>query len=275
MIDDLRVSGHSFFTSNRPAEHNPAGMDDVTGPAEEFDIDGMPTFGKAAKGEVFLKIGVGLLVKNTDASYYEFWRDYSVTNPGIRTVDMTKLPESITFTHKAGMPDGSYSYAYTRTLSLSADGTLSIRRTLENTGREPISTVHYSNNFIAFDNLPVNENYTISLNFKPGPEQPVPADFPVVIKDKEISFSSGNFVRPVYIRTLSSEHYTKDDNRFSVSHSNGMKISGSTDAVLKTFRLYADSRLTAPELFTPIHVQPGDSFTWTGEYKFETPHSKQ
>src|SRR5689334_5084779 len=92
--------GKYWFSSTSPAVHDfiwqngqvtVSTASGAAGPVEEFTAIG---FDEAGQGGKFLKIGVGILKRDTDA--YDFVHTYPVVNEGKRTASATKTQVRLT-----------------------------------------------------------------------------------------------------------------------------------------------------------------------------------
>jgi len=122
-----------WFDVEDPLRH-----DNVCGPSEEFF--GCLGYDSAKIGDGFLKVGVGLLKKDSDAPYDWFHR-YEILDPGRRNVEIGL--DSAVFTHE--MP-GVYSYV--KTVELTGPDSFRISHSLTTVGRMHLT--QYCHNFFTF-----------------------------------------------------------------------------------------------------------------------------
>ena len=129
----------------------------VMGPAEEFDSIG---FQAAGMGGDFLKIGIGMLKRDTEKE--DHVHPYPIVNAGSVRSRATKTDVRITQT----MNDkaSGYGYRYTKTIRMvPGKAQMVIEHSLTNTGGKDIDTNVYCHNFLTLS--PGNENITITAPF--------------------------------------------------------------------------------------------------------------
>jgi hypothetical protein len=273
MLDDIDVAGHRFFARHRAGPHNPFGHDDATGPAEEFDLEGNPPgYEAAGPGAVFVKIGVGALLRPS-AKAYSFARAYTLVDPGVWQVS-TAGSTSATFRHTLGISAG-WAYIFERRVVLPADGSprLSIERSLRNTGTQPLRTLHYSHNFMQIDGHPIGSACALELPFTPQAVSPMP-EF-VRLDGRMVRFVPQKVGKTVWVR-LSGFGSTSADNAATFRHlPSGAAVSFATDRPPADFRFYGNGRIFCPEAFTLIALEPGESATWSTEIRFTAPTQQE
>ncbi len=186
VIGDLEFAGHHlyrpWFSSVDPEARDVvfkestivAGINSaMTGPVEEFQT---PIGYESAKaGEIFLKVGVGLLRKIDDKPY-SFTTHFEVVDGGKWSVH--KTPQSITFEQVLGDKNSDYGYVYSKTIRLTGDKSeLVIEHRLKNTGKLPIKSKLYDHNFLTMDGIQVGSTYSISVPYKIEPKRLPDAKF--------------------------------------------------------------------------------------------------
>ena len=81
VIPCLAYKGHTYFGVWFP-HYDPLLADSITGPVEEFrSSDGALDYGQAKSGELFVKLGVGVLRKKDDSAY-QFMYPYPLVDGG-------------------------------------------------------------------------------------------------------------------------------------------------------------------------------------------------
>ncbi len=142
-------------------DYDPLKNDSITGPVEEFRIDGGPMvrsgpadrmsvppgaigYADAKPGDLFLKPGVGVLRK-VDDKPYQFGFLYPIVDTGKWT---TKIKShSILFRQVLRGPQG-YAYIYEKELILDKnDSVMTLEHRLRNTGKKTIDTKVYDHDF--------------------------------------------------------------------------------------------------------------------------------
>jgi len=237
----------------------------AVGPAEEFDWRDPPGFAQARAGDLFLKIGVGGLVK-PDGGPYSNARDFRIAEPGRRDVDCTR--SSVTFRHSVG-DIGGYAYEYQKRVLLSSTGpALHIVHALCNTGSRSITTQVYNHNFLTFGGTGLSRGASITFPFPitvtpplPGPAVPMKGNqivlFPALKKrDSVAALINGFDGRRQHHR------FVVEDLRSSAS----AEIIG--DQPLTRLGLWSIRSVLAVEPFIQLTVRPGESVGWTQTTKF-------
>lgn len=133
----VELDGRSFcdewFDSADPMRH-----DNVCGPAEEFF--GTIGYEDTKVGESFLKVGVGLLRRDS-AEPYDWFHRYEISNPGVRTVEATQT--KAVFTH-----DLPGVYKYTKVVELTGGDSFRISHRIVT--ESALSLNQYNHNFFTF-----------------------------------------------------------------------------------------------------------------------------
>src|SRR5216683_1897330 len=80
LVGQATYKGHTFFGPWK-ATHDPKNAEDADAIAEEFGINGPPSYSEAKAGESFVKIGVGVL-ERPDHKAYSFMHPYKIVTPG-------------------------------------------------------------------------------------------------------------------------------------------------------------------------------------------------
>ena len=138
------------------------------GPVEEFTAVG---FDEAGMDGRFLKIGVGILKRDTPA--YDYVHNYPVLNEGKRGFSATKTNARYTQS-VSGDPSG-YGYSYVKTVRLvPGKPQMLIEHVLTNTGKKDIDTKVYCHNFLTLGTG--NENVAITAPFDMKAGKPFAAD---------------------------------------------------------------------------------------------------
>lgn len=271
LLDRLVVRGHTVLVPHHAGRHNPQGHDHVAGPAEEFDLETPPPgYAEAAPGDLFVKIGVGVL-RRTDDQKYKFFASYPLVDPGVWTF-AADGGTSVVYRHSVALPERGLGYELDRRLTLAPDGlALRIVRNLRNTGTEPLRTRHYAHNFVRIDGHPIGREYRVEFPFVPTAVEPVPLPSAGILEAQGIGF-----VPPVLARTfwarLGGFGPDSAHSRATVRHlPSGVAVSFAVDQPMADFRVYANGRILCPEAFVDLEVAPGASVTWTTVIAFELP----
>jgi len=135
----LEHENHSYF-GKWFKKYDPKVHESVMGPVEEFSPLG---YEEAKIGDSFVKIGVGVLIKQEEPKYNKF-KTYEIHDAGEWKVKNSA--NQITFDHK--LKEHRYSYEYTKKISLSpGKSEMAITHSLKNSGSQTIETEVYDHNF--------------------------------------------------------------------------------------------------------------------------------
>jgi hypothetical protein len=239
-----------------------AGPDSAaSGPVEEF---GQIGFENAKPGELFLKIGVGLLRKPDDKPYDKY-RHYEIADWGRRSLRTTR--DSVTLTQT--MTAGPQPYVYEKTLRLVKDRMV-IDHVLRNTGATPISTNVYDHNFLRL--VPGNNGIRVTFPFTVTAATPLAADLirldgrtmtylrPMADKER-VSFTLTGF-------DASASDYDIDITDTATGA--GVRIKG--DQPITRINIFSIDRVQAVEPYVAIEVPPGGEKRWSYTYTYAAGH---
>jgi hypothetical protein len=227
----------------------------AAGPVEEFGENGFDTAGMDGR---FLKIGVGILKRDTDK--YDRFHTYPILNEGKRTTTATK--SSIRFTQVvAGDPSG-YGYSYTKTVRLiPGKATLLIEDRLKNTGSKPIDTSVYNHHFMTIS--PGEDAVELAAPFTLVHARPMPADV--------VKFEGA---RMTYLRGLTGEEQVASDltgfgtsprdNDFRVTNTKtGYGVRIRADLPVSRLLWWSIPATMGIEPYMDIKLKPGEEKHWT------------
>jgi len=182
------VKNFTYDADGLVAHNNKA----AAGPVEEYGENGFETAGPGGR---FLKIGVGILKRDTDK--YDRFHTYPILNGGTWTTTTTKTSVRSTQVLK-GDPSG-YGYTYTKTVRLvPGKPQMVIEDKLTNTGKKPIDTTVYNHHFMTLS--PGEDAVELQAPFKLTNARPMPADV--------IKFDGA---RMTYLRGLTGQEQVASD----------------------------------------------------------------
>ncbi len=268
VISRLDYAGHNYFGVWFP-KYEPTLHDAITGPVEEFrSEDGALGYREAKPGDMFVKIGVGVLEK-PDAKPYEFTRDYRIVTTGVWIV--RPHSDSVEFTQELKGVNG-YAYVYSKRVRLAkGKPQLILEHTLRNTGKRAIETQVYNHDFYVIDGQPTGPAFSIRFPFKPR----------AVGDLKGAAEIRGNDV--VYLRELAPGNkdsvatYVEgfgddaDDNDIRVENSKaaaGVREMG--DHPIAKLYLWSVRTTVCPEAYISLNIAPRKKATWQVTYDFYT-----
>lgn len=267
MVQSVEYAGHTIFASFMDVP-SPESSLNASGFAEEFGIQSPPGYTSAEPGETFLKIGVGVL-KRQDSDPYKFFDTYPVVSrPPWKTERLG--PASVCFSHTISEEDG-WAYHYERTVTLHPEKPIiTIERTLRNEGTREISTRHYVHNMFTVDGGPVGQGYHLLTAFG-LPLEPFPLP-----NDNGHLKRNGN--RLSLLKPLDKALFWRGDvdvprhqHRFLFEQDDsdiGIEVTGNTP--IETFALHIHPKAFSAEPFTRIELAPGESFSWSSQYRLFT-----
>jgi hypothetical protein len=244
--------------------YDPLVNDSITGPVDEFrSPEGAQGYNAAKPGGVFVKIGVGVLRKLTNAPY-QFGETYPLVDPGQWRVHGGK--RSVRFEQTLDAPTG-VRYRYVKVLSVSRDGsTVTLRQTLQNRGARPLVTDVYDHDFFMLDGRPTGPGFSVRTSFPP------------VLEDSMAPYATLQNGSIVYQQPLpahgSAATYITGYDPHATGYSIEVADAVSRTAIVQTgdrsiekFYLWSIRTTVAPEAYIHLDVAPGKSEHWTIRYK--------
>jgi hypothetical protein len=257
--------GHSYF-GEWFDHYDPMAHDAVTGPVEEFrGVPSEPGYDEAHAGGFFVKIGVGVLRKTTDAPY-DFKIVYPVVDPGEWTVKTSRL--SIIFEQKLSSPLG-ISYVYRKILRLETGApVLHIEHRLRNTGSAPIHTDAYDHDFFMLDHKTTGPDTKITFPFQPVFDSPLPAA--ARVEGNVIHFQRelhrGEVVRGGDFKGFNAgarDYVIRTENTAT-----GAGVLQSSSSAMDHAFFWATDKTVCPEAFIAVNVDPKQNVEWSLRYQF-------
>jgi hypothetical protein len=238
----------------------------IPGPVEEFETNHRALeFDEAPVGGTFIKIGVGVLRK--DSADYDYVKQYEIVDPGKWSVKTHR--DSVEFTQELTDPATGYGYLYRKTVRLIAGKPeMVLEHSLKNTGRRAIRSSVYNHNFLVLDHQPPGPDFSITLPFQIHSPHP---------PNKDLAEIRGNQV--VYLKTLANRDvvstpllgYSESpkDNEIRIENHRvgaGMLIRGNRP--LSHLNLWSIRSVLAMEPFIAMNIEPGSEFTWEDSYQY-------
>ncbi len=264
VIPCLTYKGHSYF-GVWFSQYDPMIADSITGPVEEFrSQDGALDYDKAKAGDLFVKIGVGVLRKPKDAPY-QFMYKYPIVDNGKWTVH-SKARE-VSFRQQLNSPIG-YAYDYEKTVMLDAhEPVLVLHHTLKNTGAKTIDTEVYDHDFFILDGAPSGPGMVVRFPFEPKAEtslEPLAG-----IDGKQIIYHAElephQYVES-YITGYSNS--PKDYDIVTEDTRTGVGVEQTGDNPLSRFNFWSPRTTICPEAYHHFVIPPGQTAKWDIRYRF-------
>ena len=230
----------------------------------EFGNQVMLGYDEAKPGERFPKLGVGLLLRESDEAY-KFMKVYDVLPYDIRTEQADE--GSLEFTVHPEECLG-YSARYVKRLR-AEDNRLRVEYELANVGKREIVTNEYAHNFVCIDGQPVGPDYALTF----AGEGPTP--FRVQVGDLRAAGERLEWgsvpERDFYGRMYPGEEGEAGLPRgWSLLHRpSGVRVGESCGFDTALIAVWGMAHNVSPEMFAPVRVAPGETLTWSREYLFE------
>eukprot|EP00996_Jenningsia_fusiforme_P001959 NODE_2808_length_1116_cov_30.491097_g2577_i0.p1 GENE.NODE_2808_length_1116_cov_30.491097_g2577_i0~~NODE_2808_length_1116_cov_30.491097_g2577_i0.p1 ORF type:complete len:303 (+),score=41.89 NODE_2808_length_1116_cov_30.491097_g2577_i0:29-937(+) len=238
MIASVVFNGHTYFGEWR-TPHDPKNTEHGIGLCEEFGLENDPPLWKeAAIGDTFVKIGVGVLQKTTEA--YAFSEPYPIVE--LPPWKVTVAGNSVTFQQELSHKGVGYEYTKCLEISQENEGELLLKHSLRNTGDVDIKTLHYNHAFTRIDDQPTGPDY----------QEPVERDTPLwtPLKGWESAEVSSFAV---------------------VNQKLGAGMRFSTDRKPVSFNFFAADTAVCPEPFVEVALASGEAMSWTTSAVFGDP----
>lgn len=235
----------------------------AAGPAEEFEPIG---FQEAGTGGKFLKIGVGILKRDTD--HYVFVHSYPVLNEGRRSSSATKT--SVRLTQDLSDKETGYGYAYVKAVKLvPGKAQMVIEHALKNTGAKVIDTAVYCHNFLTLSTG--NENVAITAPFN------IVAAKPFKPGAAEVSGKTIRYLRAVKegesvsspIGGFGTQISDYDFKVVNTKSGFGQRIRA--DQPLSRINFWSIRTNVSWEPYIAISLKPGETKRWTYTYDYFGP----
>jgi hypothetical protein len=258
------------------------------GLCNEFGNDMAVGYEDARPGDLFPKLGIGLLVR--DDKPYRFFQPYPLAKHFPIQVDAGT--DQVVFIVEPVEARG-YAARLTKTVSV-AGRTLQIIYHLENAGQKPLVTNEYCHNFVAIDSHLMGPEYSLEFPFQPQFEEvwrmfrPVLPGWMRVLpgslrdrmlanrfkKMEEIIQVEGMRLKlkgipksPFYARLLGFSRTDQPQWRL-IHEPSGVGLQESDDFTPVRLAVWGTSHVISAEVFTGINVQPGQAQQWVRRYEF-------
>jgi hypothetical protein len=255
--------GHTFW-GEWFSHYDPYGNDSITGPVEEFrSSDGGLGYAAAAPGGLFVKIGVGVLRRETDAAY-DFGYRYPLVDGGHWTVKAKA--RSIVFTQRLQSATG-VAYQYTKVLKLDRRGAvITLNHMLKNLGTKPLVTDVYDHDFFMLDGEPTGPGMQVSFPFKPHPDKPLEPE--ATVEGNKIIYNQELVPKQTVDAYLTGYSASPTDYAIRVENTRkqfGVEQTG--DSPIAKFYLWSIRSTISPEAYIHLDIAPGQTGSWTIRYR--------
>jgi hypothetical protein len=264
IIPCLSYKGHSYF-GVWFSHYDPMIADAITGPVEEFrSDDGALNYDHAKSGELFVKIGVGVLRKANDSAY-KFMYPYPLVDGGKWTVHQER--GSVSFRQQLHSPIG-IAYDYTKTVKLDPhEPVLTLEHHLKNTGTETIDTEVYDHDFFMLDNTPSGPDLVTTLGFTPVAEKSME---PLAkIDGRRIVYQQT--VQPGQSVESFLTGFSSSPSDYDITVENqktGAGVEQTGDTTMSRFNFWSPRTTVCPEAYVHLVIPPGQTAHWNIRYRF-------
>lgn len=247
------VMADEWFDGYDPYRH-----DTVCGASEEFDQSG---YDSAERGEVFLKPGVGLLLK--DDYSYDHFKLYKVSDAGRWTV--TSNEESAIFIHV--LDSDEWGYVYEKVVRVLDGNIFEITHRLCNTGVRKIEGQTYNHNFFTFGTSRPGPEIEIDFPFAPSGNWRSEYDC-LYLSDRGIRYSrSLQQGESVFMGDLNPKEGDRPVGEVFSMTSAGHKVIFDADSPFDHIVFWSNHRVGCIEPFIAYSLEPGEEFEWTYRYQ--------
>jgi hypothetical protein len=245
-----------------PESYQPGKGTGGIGLCGEFGIDQPLGYEDARPGELFPKLGIGLL-RRPDEGPYAFSRPYEIAETFPAAVENGK--DRAIFS-AAPLDCRGYAARLVKTIQVQ-ENRLEIGYVLENTGQKPLVTNEYVHNFVGIDRQLLGTDYRLRLPqpVRYDPQAAVGMET-AVIQGSELGFS----VTPqkaLYLRPLDFGLTTGAQWEIRLQ-SSGVGLCEVDSFAPVRVAVWGTEHVISPEIFVMIALQPGETQTWTRRFEF-------
>ncbi len=228
----------------------------------EFGISDALGYNNCRPGEKFLKIGVGLLKKDTEEPY-DFFKNYKVTP--FRSLYKTDKHYVIFISYPT--PCNGYAVELTKNISIN-NNSFTIYYDLKNTGEKAVETNEYCHNFLAINRRVINGEYKLHFPFSIEKEkirEIVDPDNVLQFNNNSVSWKS-ELKNQFFLNSVDTGKKVRAT--WSLENSElGVGIKESGNFIPEKINLWGNTHVVSPEIFIKINLPPGKSMSWVREYE--------
>lgn len=230
---------------------------------------------RAGPGELFPKIGVGLLRQRPEGGRYHMWKHYEVFP---YPTDATFFADRAIFV-QACIPCLGIEARLTKEVTLH-ENELHMRITLENLGVRRLALAEYQHNFLSLDGIEVGPGYRLEVPFAKSMAGIESLAYDVTdIHKKQSGFMTvhGNCIdwnqkmegHGFHMAIPEEQLDLREGNYWKLSHS-GQRISVLEKLTFSPSRLvlWGAEHCVSAEVYIPISVEPGQQQSWTRIWRF-------
>ena len=262
------------------------------GLCNEFGIDQPIGYADAKPGDLFPKLGIGLL-RRPDGADYSFGRSYEIAQAFPVRVDVESSGDRATFVTEPVDCRG-YAARLTKTVGVRSN-VLEIAYQLDNAGSQPLATIEYCHNFVAIDGHLIGPDYRLRLPYPiqlerltPLARQTLPRVARTLLPDALLDRLADNALK----RMTSALDISGSDVRFRAAPQQayyfrplgyarteqpqwelallpqGVAMREHDDFAPCRVAVWGTGHVISAEVFASIQVPPGGTQRWTRRYEF-------
>ena len=234
------------------------------GPVNEFAPVG---YDEAKAGGTFLKIGVGLLRRDS-AEPYDNYHLYELANGGKWGVHHDAA--QIVFVQDMHDEASGFGYVYEKQLTLTnGKAEMVMTHRLRNIGKRAIDTTVYNHNFLVLDGQAPGPGLTISTPFNIRQPSEIKRPDLAAVRGQQILYTKELSGHDTFAMPVEGFGAGAGDNSFRIeSRAAGAGMRAHTDKPLLRESLWSIRTVVAVEPFIRIQVAPGSEFDWTTTYTY-------
>lgn len=214
---------------------------------------------EAEIGDYYPKPGIGLLHKSSDKPY-SIWEQYDVIPSTVQTVQQESTAGFVCESPECN------GYSFTLKKEIFLDGNrLIIAYCMENTGSKPFETEEFVHNFLCVDNMPIGQDYTIRVPYKP--EFDIKLGGVLIFDDEFVCKTHQNDSFYLFINGYEAARPHYWELRCNARNAG---VRETSDFAVSGFHLWGMDHVISPEVFVKIALKPGESKVWERKYEFFT-----
>ena len=232
------------------------------GLSDEFGLHGLGVLGydSAPIGGHFVKLGVGILVRDIAGSY-DFAHPYPVHE--LFPVKTESAGGQVIVVQQASVP-GFPGYRYQKTYEAADGNRLTIHYRLTNTGEDVWTFEHYNHHWFRHEAVAVGSSYLLRVRF------PLPEAGPTAFRRDSDALQLPERLGPGQVA-----YYASDLERVTAAR-NGYELWLGGEAIVRyqgsftpaRFAAFASEEGFCPEVFKRATLHPGETVTWSATYHF-------
>ncbi|MBN2393725.1 MAG: hypothetical protein JXR84_23535 [Anaerolineae bacterium] len=266
-ITQVTLDGaHTFCV---PESLTPGKGSGGVGLCNEFGIEEPIGYDDAQPGDLFPKLGIGLLKRSDDAPY-NFFRPYEVVAPF--PIHVTTSATQVAFAVEPVECRG-YAVRLTKTVTVEGAG-MTIAYALENVGEKLVVTTEYVHNFMRIDEHAIGPDYRLQMPYTiafAAQEGPFAERLKHMMALLDVQ---GGDIRckttpqhPFYCRPLG--FFQTDAAQWELLHEpTGVGMREYDNFAPARVAVWGEAHVISAEVFVPVNVQPGETQRWTRRYEF-------